>query len=254
MAAPRRFPRVTRSTSLGGASKWRRTVVINLLIGCYEPAWGVALRDAMALEMFGACEGVVCTVHKLLDEAALRAPDVVLLERRGGQGGGSLVASLGRTSPTTRVLLFCEGYSRELIMEALESCAVGCLFKASPAAVFAEAVRTVYSGAPWFGREVLLDALGAQPGGPALPLPAKESKLTQREREIMLLIRAGMSNKEIARRLAISDHTVKTHLHHVYVKLHRSGRYKALLAQPLFGVDAGGLARVALPGAHEFID
>jgi LuxR family transcriptional regulator, positive regulator of biofilm formation len=228
-------------------------VVINLLIGCYEPAWGVALRDAMALEMFGACEGVVCSVNKLLDEAALLRPDVVLLERRGGQRVDALVASLGGTSPTTRVLLFCDGYSRELIVEALESCAAGCLFKASPAAVFAEAARSVYSGAPWFGREVLLEALGAQPGGAALPLPTKENKLTQREREIMLLIRAGMSNKEIARRLAISDHTVKTHLHHVYVKLHRSGRYKALLAQPGSGIDTGVLARAPLPGALDFV-
>jgi ATP/maltotriose-dependent transcriptional regulator MalT len=41
-----------------------------------------------------------------------------------------------------------------------------------------------------------------------------------------------MSNKEIGRRLAISDQTVKTHLHHVYVKLERSGRYKAFLSHP----------------------
>jgi DNA-binding NarL/FixJ family response regulator len=224
-------------------------VVINLLIGCFEPAWGVALRDAIAFEMFGACEGVVCSVHTLLDEAALMGPDVVLLERRG-HGVGALVASLGRTRPSTRVLLFCDGCSRELILEALESCAAGCLFKASPAAVFAEAVRTVYAGAPWFGREVLLDALGAKPGGAALPLAAKESKLTQREREIMLLIRAGMSNKEIARRLAISDHTVKTHLHHVYVKLHRSGRYKVLLAGPMLGMDASPLPLAASMTSH----
>ena len=41
-----------------------------------------------------------------------------------------------------------------------------------------------------------------------------------------------MSNKEIGRALQISDQTVKTHLHHVYVKLQRSGRYKAFAATP----------------------
>ena len=45
------------------------------------------------------------------------------------------------------------------------------------------------------------------------------------------LIGSGLSNKEIARQLDISDKTVKTHLHRVYVKLNQSGRYKALLAQ-----------------------
>jgi DNA-binding CsgD family transcriptional regulator len=78
---------------------------------------------------------------------------------------------------------------------------------------------------------VLLHALGAQPVAHTPAPPAEEGTLTRREHEIMLLIGTGLTNKEIARRLAISDHTVKTHLHRVYVKLHRSGRYKALLAQ-----------------------
>ena len=56
--------------------------------------------------------------------------------------------------------------------------------------------------------------------------------LTHREEEILQLIGHGLSNKEIGRRLEISDQTVKTHLHRVYSKLHKSGRYKAYLAQP----------------------
>lgn len=43
------------------------------------------------------------------------------------------------------------------------------------------------------------------------------------------LIGNAMSDREIARHLKISDHTVKTHLHHIYVKLENSGRHKALL-------------------------
>jgi ATP/maltotriose-dependent transcriptional regulator MalT len=54
--------------------------------------------------------------------------------------------------------------------------------------------------------------------------------LTAREREILGLIGNALSNKEIARRLQISDKTVKTHLHHIYVNLHQSGRYRALLS------------------------
>jgi DNA-binding NarL/FixJ family response regulator len=221
-------------------------VVIRLLIGCVEPAWGVVLRDRMACEMRGECEGVVCTVDVVFDQASTSRPDVVLLEHRSRQALGALVGSMVRTMPETRVLLFGEGRSRDLVIETLQSCACGCLFKSSPAAVFAEAVRTVHRGVPWFSREVLQDALGAQAGGTAPAATTKENKLTQREREIMLLIRAGMSNKEIARRLEISDHTVKTHLHHVYVKLHRSGRYKALLAQPALGIDAPAFPRAAL--------
>jgi Response regulator containing a CheY-like receiver domain and an HTH DNA-binding domain len=66
--------------------------------------------------------------------------------------------------------------------------------------------------------------------------------LTAREREILDLVGAALSNKEIARKLAISDKTVKTHLHHIYVKLQRSGRYKAFLS------DAISPPRPATPG------
>jgi DNA-binding NarL/FixJ family response regulator len=63
--------------------------------------------------------------------------------------------------------------------------------------------------------------------------PADEVRLTEREQEIFDLIARGLTNKEIARELDISDQTVKTHLHRAYVKLQQSGRYKALLSQPL---------------------
>jgi len=56
-----------------------------------------------------------------------------------------------------------------------------------------------------------------------------------------------MSNKEIARQLKISDHTVKTHLHHIYVKLEKSGRYKAFLSSPVAGTLARAAAARELP-------
>jgi DNA-binding NarL/FixJ family response regulator len=225
--------------------------VIKLLIGCIDPAWGIALGDRITQEMHGACECAVRGIDRLVEETATLRPDVLLLESRGGDAAGALVEGVVRIHATTRVLLFCEGCSRELIMEALESDASGCLFKSSPVRAFAEAVRTVHGGVSWFSREVLLHALGAQPRARAPEPPAEEGKLTRREDEIMVLIGAGLSNKEIARRLAISDNTVKTHLHRVYVKLHRSGRFKALLAQPAFGADSGALPHAALLAAHQ---
>ena len=65
-----------------------------------------------------------------------------------------------------------------------------------------------------------------------MPAGWKDSKLTRREDEILRLIGTGLTNKEIGRRLKISDNTVKTHLHRVYTKLNQSGRFKAFLAQP----------------------
>lgn len=248
MASAPRFPKVIRAASEGCAKK-KGSKLVKLLIGCVDSAWGMALGDRLAWEMRGACECAVRGLDLLVEAAAILRPDVLLLERCGDGGVGALVTDVVRSHAPTRVLLFSEGSSRELIMEALESGASGCLFKSSPASAFAEAVRTVHRGTSWFSREVLLHALGSQPVDHTPAPPAEEGMLTRREHEIMLLIGTGLTNKEIARRLAISDHTVKTHLHRVYVKLHRSGRYKALLAQNALGVDSLALSRAALAAA-----
>ncbi len=92
----------------------------------------------------------------------------------------------------------------------------------------------MHEGQTWFSRSDLLQALRLQlrvmPAGLRVE-PEHEGMLTVREREILDLIGRAMSNKEIARQLEISAATVKTHLHHVYVKLQKSGRYKALLSE-----------------------
>jgi DNA-binding NarL/FixJ family response regulator len=249
MANAGRSPRVGQSHGLRMRRNGAIQVMIKVLIGCVEPAWGIALRSEMAQEMEDASECSVRSLDRLIDGVAALRPDVLLLERSGDEGVGALVASVMRISPFTRVLLLCDGCSRELIMEALEWGASGCCFKSSPPAAFAQAVRAAHRGESWFSRTVLLDALGVRPIGRAAAAPTAEGKLTPREHEIMDLIGAGLTNKEIARRLAISDHTVKTHLHRVYVKLHRSGRYKALLAQPALAMETSVLAPAALPAA-----
>jgi ATP/maltotriose-dependent transcriptional regulator MalT len=98
--------------------------------------------------------------------------------------------------------------------------------------MMAKAVMAVHAGDPWFGRTALLQALRSRVATePVQEVSAEDQALlTRREREILGLIGSAMSNKEIARILKISDKTVKTHLHHIYVKLHQSGRYKAFLS------------------------
>ena len=111
--------------------------------------------------------------------------------------------------------------------------ASGCLFTSSEPSLQVRGVTSVHRGEAWFGRTALLDAIrsqiAAQPTIPSELLDDHEL-LTAREREILGLIGNALSNKEIARRLQISDKTVKTHLHHIYVKLHQSGRYRAFLS------------------------
>lgn len=163
-------------------------------------------------------------------------PDVLLMEYDATRPESTwrMLSAINRMSPGTRILLLCEDCSTELLLDFIQRNVSGCLLRSTPASLFARAARVVHEGQTWFGRSDLIQALrwqlGAMPAGLQIE-PEHEALLTPREREILELIGRAMSNKEIARQLKISAATVKTHLHHVYVKLQKSGRYKALLSE-----------------------
>ncbi|WP_119157223.1 LuxR C-terminal-related transcriptional regulator [Caldimonas tepidiphila] len=167
---------------------------------------------------------------------ALLHPDVLLLEPSAIDPGLTRVAELSRLSPGTRILLRCDPPTPDWLLVAVRRGACGCLRPEDPVATVARAVRRVSQGDVWFSRGDLFAALQWHGAGAATApgisaATVTEARLTPREEQVMGLIGLGLSNKEIARRLEISDKTVKTHLHRVYVKLNQSGRYKALLAQ-----------------------
>jgi DNA-binding NarL/FixJ family response regulator len=206
---------------------------IKLLVGCADEhaARALSLRLTLTDERL---VGNSAMLSRLLESVAAIEPDVLLLEYDETRHDATLEALAGvwRCNPRTRVLLLAHA-PPHAELPALIRCGVsGCVLRASPPGVQAKAVRAVHGGETWFARSELLSALRSQLGVPP-PFGDEHANtlLTAREREILALIGDAMSNKEIARELNISDHTVKTHLHHIYVKLHRSGRYKALLTE-----------------------
>lgn len=166
--------------------------------------------------------------------AARTHPEVALLEM---QPGLQLLPAFSQVSPGTRVLLICGACAPTDILNAVRLGAAGCVLRTSPPPLIAKAVRVVHEGGSWYPREWVVQALRLQFGIQTRRTP-DGPPLTQREEQILQLIGRGLSNKEIGRRLDISDHTVKTHLHRVYAKLQQSGRFKAYLAQPRPAGDA----------------
>lgn len=170
-----------------------------------------------------------------LSRAALAKPDILLLEHIEGdeQSAWNILAQIERVSAGTRVLMLCDASTPAMIIGFIQRGASGCLLKSSDPSLYAKAVITVHQGEPWFGRTALLQALRSQIAAEPVvtaKLLYEQDLLTPREREIVILLGSALSNKEIARQLCISDKTVKTHLHHIYVKLHKSGRYKVFLS------------------------
>ena len=138
--------------------------------------------------------------------------DVALVDLfLAGESGADVCASIRRASPRTRVLLI-SGAGRMSAAAARAAGASGFVSKDSEAREVARAVRMVGLGATVF-------APAAEP--PAVPL-------TEREREVLDLIAAGSTNREIAQALFLSPHTVKEHTSALYRKLGARNRADAV--------------------------
>lgn len=210
---------------------------IRLLVACREERRAEAHRATLKRLAGDRIETLATRLDDITLVSAQQRPDVVLLEHVAAEEERlwSILHRIALVSPASRILMLCELCTDRLVTSFIVNGACGSITTGSDAPVWVKAVLAVHRGESWFARSAVLQALrrqlaARQPHQPASP--HEERLLTAREREILSLIGGGMSNKEIGRLLSISDQTVKTHLHHIYVKLNRSGRYKAFVATP----------------------
>ena len=162
--------------------------------------------------------------------ASERRPDVVLMDLlMPGVDGIEATRRIVQAHPTVSVVVLTSFSDRARIIEALDAGAIGFLLKdAEPEELF-RGIRAAARGesplAPKAAREVLL-ARGERRG----------PGLTERELDVIGLVRAGLSNKLIARRLGISEKTVKAHLTSIFQRIGVTDRTQAALWAERHGV------------------
>jgi DNA-binding NarL/FixJ family response regulator len=161
-------------------------------------------------------------------------PDVVLMDIRMPNLDG-LEATRRLTGPgvadPVRVLILTTFDLDEYVFEALRAGASGFLLKDLPREDLVAAVRVVAGGEALLAPRVtrrLIEEFARRPAG-ADPDPATLRTLTAREREVLELIAAGLSNAEMATSLYVSEHTVKTHVGNVLAKLGLRDRIQAVI-------------------------
>ncbi|WP_042389293.1 response regulator [Streptacidiphilus melanogenes] len=167
-----------------------------------------------------------------VERALALTPDVVLLDlRMPGMGGVEAIRRLRERAPAIRVLVVTTYDSDADVLPAVEAGATGYLLKDAPREELVRAVRAAHQGQAVLAPSVaqkLLGHVSRSVGRASAPEPS--ATLTDRELEILRLVAAGTSNKEAAKRLFISEATVKTHLLHLYGKLGVRDRAAAVAA------------------------
>ncbi|MFF3554766.1 response regulator transcription factor [Streptomyces tsukubensis] len=172
--------------------------------------------------------------------AARLAPDVVLMDlRMPGTDGITATRRILADRPAVRVVALTTFDDDEHLYPALAAGACGFLVKDTPPGEILDAVRRAAHGEAPFSRDALARLVDravtapAPSGPPARPeLPA----VTPREREVLGLIGAGLTNKEISDRLHMGVTTVKTHVASLMAKTGRDNRIRLAVLAVLCGV------------------
>ena len=143
-----------------------------------------------------------------------------------------LLAKLGMEPDSTifhcPVVLFNVELDDEIEKEAVVRGVRGIFYDSEPPNRFPKGILAVLDGELWYSREVLSKCVLAK--RPPVKLPSGLiADLTRREKEILIKIASGTSNKEIAADLYISTYTVKTHVYNIYKKINVTNRLQATL-------------------------
>jgi len=138
--------------------------------------------------------------------------DLILLGSRGQQNLFDVMASLKAARPDLRIIVTGTGADDETILKALAAGAKGYVDEGTTAAEFFQAIQVVHQGSVWAPRRVLSMFIERVTSSPGRIFPAGRVSFTDREKEVLELLVAGRSNKEIGAALGIEERTVKAHV------------------------------------------
>ncbi len=175
-----------------------------------------------------SCVGACSSGEEAIERLPALKPQVVLMDIHLPRASGiECTHRLKELLPGTQILILTVYEDSESIFHALKAGASGYLLKRSDPEDIVHALKDVYEGgAPMTARiaRKVVQSFSEQAHGMNLSV-----KLTDREEEILSMLAKGYANKEIADKMSVSMSTVRTHLRHIYEKLHVRSRTEAVL-------------------------
>lgn len=187
------------------------------------------LDNAEDVEVIGA----VANGEEAVAMATELGPDVVLIDLSMPRLDGiEATRRILAARPETRVVVLTAFSDRDRILGALDAGALGYLLKDAEPAELLGAIRAASRGEAALAPKAATEILVAR-------AEQRRAELTVREREVLGLVAEGLPNKLIARRLEISEKTVKAHLTHVFERIGVSDRTQAALWAQRHGIGPG---------------
>ena len=194
-------------------------VPIKVLIVDDHPVVRFGLRMMLASEARVVVTGMAESAAGALQALQETPPDVVLMDlRMPGLEGSLAIAELKRVRPEVRILVLTNYESEEDIVGALRAGATGYLLKNTPQEEIVRGIEMVFQNRRFIPQSIadrLWETLG-------------RDELSARELEVLTLVAKGLTNKEIAQNLCISDKTVRNHVTSCFVKLGANDRTEAV--------------------------
>ena len=174
------------------------------------------------------CLSAYPTAEAALDGVPAQKPDVLLVDiRLPGLSGIQCVARLKSKMPDLRVLMLTTYEERELIFDSLRAGASGYMLKNTLRSELLQAVEQVEAGGAPMSMPIARKLVGYFQEQSATA--SQVENLTEREREILTQLAKGLQYKEIADNIGVKLETVRSHIKHIYDKLHVRSRTEATL-------------------------
>ena len=221
--------------SLGARAAVSASTKIRILIADDHPIVRRGLNTLLATQRDFSVVGEAHDGIEALQYATTLRPDVMLLDlSMPGVNGIEVMQTMSRSNapkPCQTILLTAD-VDRSDILRLLRMGLRGVVRKDAPPEVLFESIRTVHGGEVWVGRDTMTDVVEAlaQPSIDSEPTQmSNHVRLTPREREIVELLVQGETNKRIAKRLSVTQDTVKHHITSIFDKTGVSNRLELVL-------------------------